>query len=77
MKSSIHVETPEGDVINQAPAKKSDKEKSDADVQEDVAANAGGAKANPDPRANANLKEEEKINTDEGPGTEITDGEAG
>ena len=77
MKTNIHIETPEGEVLNQAPAGKENDKKSEAAEKQDVAANAGGAKANPDPRANENLKEEEKNSTDEGPGTEITDGEAG
>jgi hypothetical protein len=77
MKSNIHIETPDGEVINQAPAGKTDDKKTEAAEKEDVAANAAGAKSNPDPRANANLKENEKKGADEGTGTEITDGEGG
>ena len=78
MKSDIHVETPDGEVlkgsIGQPTGVRKDKEHSDTNDAND---NAAGPKANPDPRANANLKEEDKNNNDSGAGTEITDGEAG
>ncbi len=77
MKTNIHVETPEGDVISHTNKEKPAAGKDVAANKDDVAANAAGAKANPDPRANENLKEDEKTNTGDGPGTEITDGEAG
>ena len=78
MKPDIHVETPDGEVLKGAVGKptgvRKDKEHSDTNDAND---NATGPKANPDPRANANLKEEDKNNKDTGAGTEITDGEAG
>ena len=78
MKSDIHVETPEGDVLKTATGNptgvRTGKEHKDTNDAND---NAAGPKANPDPRANSNLREEDKNNKDSGAGTEITDGEAG
>ena len=78
MKTSIHVEAPNGDVLKTttgsdaiAPEGKEHTETNDAND------NAAGPKANPDPRANENLDEKNKNNSDDGTGTEITDGEAG
>jgi len=78
MKSDIHVETPEGEVLKTAIGKptgvRKGKEHKDTNDADD---NAAGPKANPDPRANSNLKEQDKNNKDSGVGTEITDGEDG
>jgi len=78
MKPTIHVESPDGEILKTtpattpaAPAANEHKETNDAND------NAAGPKVNPDPRANSNIDEKDKSNSDEGPGTEITDGEAG
>ena len=78
MKSNIHVETPDGQVL---PA---DKDKDGAGSEgsskpgsQDPKDIMAGPKQNPDPFANANLKDKEKAKSAEGTGTEVTDGEAG
>ena len=78
MIPNIHVETPDGDVLKTTTGK-GDAAQSGAVHKDtnDANDNAAGPKANPDPRANANISEEDKAGNDEGAGTEITDGEAG
>ncbi len=79
MKSSIHIETPEGEIVKHVPELTSDKSKpTPAEKEEAAQANAAGPKVNPDERANGNLTEEEKKKaTEQGTGSEITDGEGG
>ena len=78
MKSNIHVETPAGEVLKTTTGAGTEGAKGNepADTN-DANDNAAGPKANPDPRANANLDDKDKHKEDEGAGTEITDGEAG
>ena len=84
MKSNIHVETPDGQVLSQGTNKVTAGTASDnkadslnpKDTQDpkDIIA---GPKKNPDPFANANLEDKEKAKSAEGTGTEVTDGEDG
>ena len=84
MKSTIHVETPDGQILSQGADKKTGSITSDNkednrdpnDIQDpkDIVA---GPKKNPDPFANANLEDREKAKSAEGTGTEVTDGEDG
>jgi hypothetical protein len=78
MKSSIHVETPDGELLKATTGAGTEGtgQKDPVDTN-DANDNASGPKANPDPRANANLTEKDKQGNDEGTGTEITDGESG
>ena len=84
MKSNIHVETPDGQVLSQGTDKATGDNASNSkgdsnepkDIQDpkDIIA---GPKKNPDPFANANLEDKDKAKNAEGTGTEVTDGEAG
>ena len=78
MKSNIHVETPDGQVLPVGKDKEGggpgDNSKADSQDPKDIMT---GPKQNPDPFANANLKDKEKAKSAEGTGTEVTDGEAG
>ena len=78
MKSNIHVETPSGEVLSTTTGAGTEGPKGNDHKETNYANdNAAGPKANPDPRANANLEEKDKKGDDAGTGTEITDGEAG
>jgi hypothetical protein len=78
MKPGIHVETPDGDVLKTTTGKGDTAQAGTGhNDTNDANDNAAGPKANPDPRANANISEKDKAGKDEGAGTEITDGEAG
>jgi hypothetical protein len=86
MIPDIHVETPDGEVLKTTTGKGDTTQagKGHTDTN-DANDNAAGPKANPDPRANANISTDTNAGTndrdeagdDEGTGTEITDGEAG
>jgi hypothetical protein len=77
MISNIHVETPDGDILKTGTGESagdSGKKKPEVPDKKDL---LDGPKSNPDPFANSNLEDKNKQKKDEGPGTEITDGEAG
>jgi hypothetical protein len=78
MKSDIHVETPDGQVLktgkSDLPADSAQNEKTETADKKDLLA---GPKPNPDPFANANLEDKHKTKDGDGPGTEVTDGEDG
>ena len=78
MKSNIHVETPDGQVLTNV----NDQEPNGTAIENKVASQdpkdiIAGPKQNPDPFANANLEESEKAKSAEGAGSEVTDGEDG
>ena len=78
MKSNIHVETPDGQVLKNGTDKSiavpASTDKADSQDPKDILA---GPKQNPDPFANANLEDNAKAKDAEGAGTEVTDGEDG
>ena len=78
MKSNIHVETPDGQVLTNVNDKENNgsasSNKADSQDPKDIIA---GPKKNPDPFANANLEDNGKAKNAEGAGTEVTDGEDG
>ena len=78
MRSNIHVETPDGQVLKNDIDKGTEgpagNDKADSQDPKDILA---GPKKNPDPFANANLADNEKAKSAEGAGTEVTDGEDG
>ena len=78
MKSNIHVETPDGQVLTNVNDHETDGFASNNKVaSQDPKDIVAGPKQNPDPFANANLEESEKAKSAEGAGTEVTDGEDG
>jgi hypothetical protein len=77
MKSNIHVETPDGQVLPVSKDKEGSPGGNSQPEKQDPKDILAGPKQNPDPFANANLKDKEKAKSAEGTGTEVTDGEAG